>query len=781
MKYTKTTLLHPALQWIDGHILGNGDVGAVVWGTPNHLHFGVSKHNVNDLRRNPMREGWELTYRQLAQKALDGGRNFDSLTKPQRGSEITGPHQLRCGDLTLKMFPGSYWHGFSQELDMISAKCKVSAKATINSTDWRDRPDCEVSSFVHAEHNILVIELRSKIEQTAVFCFNPNGATAFPAPVMEVSTLDNRARIIQDLPYQQAYTMILHSLASDTIMGVAAKAVHGRIKFGGKSGDAYLTLSLASEADTSPIKLVKITQHQIQKLTASHSKWWANFWNKSQITYYDENIARFWYMGLYALASSTKPDKSPPHLQGIWNLYDSPPWHADFHFNTNIQMCHWIACCTNHPKLQEALVAKITGDWLACFKDYAGSLFDAQGIALPLCSDYLGRAIGWGALGLEISLTAWMAQHLIDQWEYTQDKKLLKDNVFPFLLEACAFYESILHRRKDGSFNIELSHSPEQIWYDETGEPYFVLGSNPTIDLVFMRILFSAALDLAKILDYHGQELKKWTEILVNLPDNPTLNGVLIDQETGFFHDGDRPGLFAHSHRHPSRLSGIYPGHEIGLNSPKEKLRLGIDSFKEFRSYGNRGFTGWSLPWQAAIAARLGLAVEAENILHELKQNYTLPGMLNSHNNLREKSFVPNEPLFQIDGTIGAAAAINEMLVQQHDGKIFLFAGVPKGKSAAFKHLRLRGNILISSERKGQRITHIELLSQSIDLEVRISNPWRHGFTLRAGDKTIFCSDMPDIILKLKRGVLYHLKPKSKTLTKLRSRSVPQYNVEKQD
>lgn len=37
------TLSRPALEWTDGHILGNGDLGAVVWGAAGRLFFGLSK------------------------------------------------------------------------------------------------------------------------------------------------------------------------------------------------------------------------------------------------------------------------------------------------------------------------------------------------------------------------------------------------------------------------------------------------------------------------------------------------------------------------------------------------------------------------------------------------------------------------------------------------------------------------------------------------------------------------------------------------------------------
>jgi len=618
----------------------------------------------------------------------------------------------------------------------------------------------ECKAFVHAKYNAVFIELNSQNEELCYISLQSQSekttSVKYQNDVLEL-----------ELPYNNSYALALCPIQGEMKRQNTLNGIQAQLRFGGTRGKMCFAIYTACKKDAPEISLneqinkliTKTRSYRYEKLCNLHLEHWSRFWSQSSISYSNKHIEELWYMGIYALGASSKSKCSPPNLQGIWNMMDNPPWHADFHFNTNLQMSHWIACCSNHPELQEALIEKMTGEWHPKFKNYAQSVFAADGIAIPLCSDWFANAICWHELGLEMSLTAWMAQHLIEQWEFTQDKQLLKDTIFPFLLEVCAFYESILHRREDGSFNIELSHSPEQIWHNETDEPYLVLGSNPTIDLVFMRILFKAVLKTAKLLNYCGNELDRWDDILHNLPENPTLNGVLIDQETGFFHDGDRPGFFPHSHRHPSRLVGIYPGHEIGLNSSAEKLKLGVDSFNEFHSYGNSGFTGWSLSWQAAIAARLGLADEAESSLRELKRNFTLPGMLNSHNNLHEKSFVLNEQLFQIEGTIGAAAAVNEMLVQMHDSKIFLFAGVPKGKSASFNKLRLKGNILISSERKGQFITHIELISQSIDLQVRISNPWRQGFVLEADAKRIFCKYTSDIVLKLHPKIVYRLRP----------------------
>jgi hypothetical protein len=494
-----------------------------------------------------------------------------------------------------------------------------------------------------------------------------------------------------------------------------------------------------------------------EKLEKEHFEWWKKFWEASAINYEDEYIAQMWYMGVYAMASSTRPDKTPPNLQGIWNQYDIPPWHADFHFNTNVQECQWLPCISNHPELQEALVNKLTGDWLEQMRSYAKECFESPGLAVPLCTDWLGRAIGGVHLGLEMSLTAWIAQHLWWQWLYTRDKKVLQQ-IYPFLKDACEFYLSaILTKRDDGLFHIELSHSPEQIGDYDNGEKYIVYGSDPTIDLVFIRILFKAFTEASEILDEaDGDFVKKCREVVEHLPANPVEDGVLIDETVGFFHTGDAPGRFPVSHRHPSRLVGIYPGEEIGLHSEPETLELGRRSFQDFRAHGDHGFTGWSIGWQTAIAARLGLAAEAEDCLYKLKEYFLLDGLLTSHNRLKDGFGAEGGALFQIESLFGAVAGINEMLLQSPGGIIRVFPAVPEERSASFQNLRAVGAVLVSAEKVGRQINLVEL-KPLFDTEIKLANPWP-GESVLLVDKdgeTVVQGDV--LTWQAKAGVTYRL------------------------
>ena len=412
-----------------------------------------------------------------------------------------------------------------------------------------------------------------------------------------------------------------YAVALDAVGAAAFDAVStrhglsGTITFGGASGPAVLLVGLGSTHDAGGRRVGWVAERlvngrdaaQITALEERHRAWWQQFWAASQVQYGDPAIERLWYMGLYALGASTRPNTSPPNLQGIWVQDEISPWHADFHFNTNVQECQWGACGANHPELQQALVQVLTADWHEELKRTGREVYGVDAAAPSVAVDWCGRAISsWGFL--ELSTMAWTAQHLWEQYLYTQDRELLRETIYPYLQDGAKLYLALLVADETGQLNIELSHSPEQIWFDAAGKRYFAYGRNPSIDLSCIRTLFEAVIEAAQILGDDQAFSQTCQDALDRLAPLPVLDGVLIDYETAFFHDGDRAGRFPHCHRHPSRLMPIFPGRQIGLHSDEATLDLGRRSFREFRSYGEEGFTGWSYAYQACIAARLGLA-----------------------------------------------------------------------------------------------------------------------------------------------------------------------------
>ncbi|MCE9615886.1 MAG: glycoside hydrolase family 95 protein [Lentisphaerae bacterium] len=643
MRATTQTLKTPALEWVDGHILGNGDVGAVVWGTADSLCIGLNKHDVWDLAH-PLPHGnrWSTPYPELVRRVLAGEREILAMNRTPRYADATQCYQLSCGTLQLELLRGQPVKAFEQTLDLALAEVRVVATPTRSGFMWGvDYQPITVTVRVDALTNVVVARLASDRAQRVAWCLRQ------PLPLVRVDGGDAR---------------------------------EGVLAFGGELGPVEITVQVGAVAGAAAD-------------VKAHRAWWRSFWSRSSVELDDGELEWLWRFGLYALACSTRPHTSPPHLQGIWNHYAPGIWHTDFHLNLNLQMCHWAACTSNHAELQSALIRCLTRDWREGFRLLAREEFGAPGVAVPLCIDLKGRSLGGWLFDVELCMTAWLAQHVNWHWQHTGE---MTEEMFSFLRECGEFYASILVRDARGQFNIELSHAPEQ---NLGGR--FVCGRNPAVDVALIRELylnFAEACRQRRVAD-------PFAGIAQHLPPLPVEAGTLIDHEVNYLPEGDAPGRFPYSHRTPARLVPVWPCEEIGLH---RDLALGRRSFEEFRSYGDADFSGWSYTFQACIAARLGLAAEARGALQELIEHFTYAGGLTSHNRM-DSEF---GPVFQIEALMAAPAAVNEMLLQSVGGVLRLFPALPRGQGASFTDLHAPGGFLVSAEYDGRRVVRATVRSE---------------------------------------------------------------------
>jgi len=771
------TLDSPALYWTEGHVLGNGDLGAVVWGSAERVCVGLSKHDVNDLYC-PGEHGARpaMTYPQILKRAMAGERehvfHVGNTFHGQQGHQMP----LACGVLELLLLRGIQPHGYRQQLAMDSGQCFVTVVPTTAGWTWgMRRHPIHMRVWVSPAYNVTCIELAGEDPWELDWRYTP-GPDALPDPA-SCTVLE-----LNDGPVGVARQAVRHGVGYATAIasnpgdrGAAeaeADALHGRLRFGGERGAVTLLLACASDREATATRDVVETAHTTlaevrregpvpaREQVRAH---WAKFWRRSSVAVQDKRMQRLWDLGLYTLGASTRADTRPPHLQGLWNLDVLPPWHCDFHLNTNLQQSQWAAGMSNHAELEAALVRSLVHDWREEHRRFAREFFDAPGLAVPLNLDYLGRPIAGWPMVSEMCITAWIAQHVWRYWRYTRDPRQLREQILPWLREACELYQAILVLDEAGRLNIEVSSSPEQGWHREDGSRYTVYGRNPTIDISCIRFLFEATLAAAELVgaDDADPVVQRCRTMLPRLPQFPTADGVLIDLETGFFHDGDQPGRFPCCHRHPSRLMPIFPACQIGLSSDADALDLGRRSYQEFRSWGDDQITGWSLTYQACIAARLGLGADALDRLTLFHDAYMLKGGLSSHN-----SIIPGKgnydhlggPCFQIEALFGAVAAVCQMLAHESLGVIHLFPAVPEGFTGRFERLRMETGVLVDAAMDDGKVTAASLHCE-VGGPVRVANPWAETRIELRGPKGASTLTGPTLTWDARTAARYELRP----------------------
>ncbi|WP_370479507.1 glycoside hydrolase family 95 protein [Tamlana flava] len=713
----------PAEIWNEALPLGNGRLGAMVFGDPSVERLQLNEETIWAGSPNSNAHAKALkALPKVRQLIFDGKYKEaqDLATSDIRSQTNNGMPYQTFGSLYLS-FPGHQdYSNYYRDLNIENATAKV--QYTVDGVEYTREI---LSAF---KDDVIVLKLSASQPKSISF----NGFMVSPFDKTKTVTENNQVAlsgVTSTVEGQKGQVKFQGRLTAKN-KGGKLSIQNGIVSVEG-ADEVTLYISIATnfisykdisedEVTKSKAFLDKAIEKDFETIKKTHAAYYQKFFNR--VTLYlgttdaaeettDERIrkyaqqfdpqlaALYFQFGRYLLISCSQPGGQPANLQGIWNDMLFPPWESKYTMNINAEMNYWPAELTNLSEMHEPFI-QLAKEVAETGKETAKIMYDANGWVLHHNTDIwrITGPIDMAASGMWPTGGAWVCQDLWERYLYTGDKEFLRE-IFPIMKGAAAFFLDFMVKDPNSGYLLVVpSNSPENTHGGEDGKSTIAAGTTMDNQLVFD--LFTNVMNATDIL---GEDKNFTKKLGAALAEMAPMHIGQYGQLQEWLMDWDDP---EDHHRHVSHLYGLFPSNQI---SPFKTPKLFQAAKKSLFFRGDES-TGWSMGWKVNLWARLLDGDHAYKLLQDQlhlvtadqrKGGGTYPNMLDAH-----------QP-FQIDGNFGCTAGIAEMLMQSHEGAIHLLPALPsKWKNGEITGLKSRGGYEIDLAWKNNQVSVVKITSK---------------------------------------------------------------------